>query len=85
MRGFDAPTELGSGGAKDLERLRLENAQLRCLVIDLSKLVLVNVASSKERTVPGPVSPAHLFPEISIGGSAEEGSATPSSTPRWSK
>lgn len=51
MQSPDAPAEIGCSSAVDIDQLRLENSQLRGLVVDLSKLVLVNVASQKTKLV----------------------------------
>jgi hypothetical protein len=75
MSHFGAPTEIGFNGLKDLERLRSENSQLRGLVVDLSKLVLVNVASQGGRFNRNPADQARPYPAMSVDGALEDNSA----------
>lgn len=74
MSHFDALAEIDFNGLKDLERLRSENSQLRGLVVDLSKLVLVNVASQGGRFKPA--DQVRPYPAISVAGTLEDNSAT---------
>ena len=74
MSHFDALAEIDFNGLKDLERLRSENSQLRGLVVDLSKLVLVNVASQNGRFKPA--DQVRPYPAMSVAGALEDNPAT---------
>ncbi len=51
MRNVDVSPQTGLTHCFDLDQLRQENIQLRRLIVDLSKLVLTNVASQLPKTV----------------------------------